>query len=318
MLGLRIQRRQFQTHRFQDRVITTIAIPVAPAATAQGLARARIALTYLWGHGRFPDIAAAPRFTEMVQRKKLFGRDASQCVLMDKIAAKDLVASRLGQDWITPTLWSDTSLPDSQPFPAPAIIKARHGCNQYRVMRTAPDTAAWKSLKTLTAKWTARPYGGWLDEWAYRDVPRGLLAEPLLGNGRELPVDYKIYVFGGVATHVQVHLGREHEHRWVLHDRDFRQLVPLSDAPPPPRSLSAMLGAAERLAQGHDFLRVDFYEIDGEPRFGEFCLYPGSGLDPFAADWIDFELGALWHEALRSGGVSLPLAPQHGLVTKPA
>ena len=38
-------------------------------------------------------------------------------------------------------------------------------------------------------------------------------------------------------------------------------------------------------------------EVDGAPRFGEFCLYPGSGLDRFAADWIDFELGSLWHSA---------------------
>ena len=59
------------------------------------------------------------------------------------------------------------------------------------------------------------------------------------------------------------------------------------------------LAAAETLGAGHDFLRVDFFEINGTPRFGEFCLYPGSGLDPFAEEWIDFELGALWHAARR-------------------
>ena len=58
-----------------------------------------------------------------------------------------------------------------------------------------------------------------------------------------------------------------------------------------------MLAAAAALARGTDFMRVDFYEIAGKPLFGEFCLYPGSGLDPFAADWIDFELGRLWHIA---------------------
>ncbi len=58
-----------------------------------------------------------------------------------------------------------------------------------------------------------------------------------------------------------------------------------------------MLEAAEQLARGTDFLRVDFYEVDGQPLFGEFCLYPGSGLDPLAADWIDFELGSLWTRA---------------------
>ena len=58
-----------------------------------------------------------------------------------------------------------------------------------------------------------------------------------------------------------------------------------------------MLDAAEELARGFDFLRVDFYEVAGKPLFGEFCLYPGSGLDPFAAEWIDDELGRLWADA---------------------
>lgn len=71
----------------------------------------------------------------------------------------------------------------------------------------------------------------------------------------------------------------------------------MPDAPPPPRTLPAMLSAAEALADGMDFVRVDFYEIAGKPLFGEFCLYPGSGLDPFAADWIDLELGELWRRA---------------------
>ncbi len=125
----------------------------------------------------------------------------------------------------------------------------------------------------------------------------GLLAEPLIGDGKTLPVDIKIYVFGGRATHVQVHLDRAGAHRWVLHDREYRPLAGHGDGPAPPRSLNAMLEGAEALAAGFDFLRVDFYEVDGVPRFGEFCLYPGSGLDPFAADWIDFELGQLWHAA---------------------
>lgn len=259
-------------------------------------ARARITLCYLWRHGRLPDLARAPRFTEMVQRRKLFDRDPRQTRRMDKLAAKAEVAALLGREWCTPTAWSGMRLPEAPPFEFPAIVKARHGCNQYRVLRAPPTAGAWARLQALGRRWTSKPYGFWLDEWAYRDTPRGLLAEPLIG-GDALPLDYKVYVFGGRATHVQLHLDRAGDHRWILHDRDWRPLVPSSEVPPPPRSLAAMLEAAEALAAGEDFLRVDFYEVAGRPLFGEFCLYPGSGLDPFAADWIDFELGALWHAA---------------------
>lgn len=274
-------------------------VGAASPATRDWLARARIMLTYAARQYRLPDLANPRRFTELVQQRKLEDRDPLQTVLMDKLAAKAMAARRLGPEWTIPTIWTGSSLPQHQPFACPAIVKARHGCNQYCVLRHAPDAQSWQALRNLAAKWTAKPYGGWLDEWAYKGVTRGVIAEPLIdGGGGALPVDYKFYVFGGKATHVQVHLDRGGAHRWVLHDRNYRQLVPVADAPPAPRSLAAMLDAAEELATGFDFLRVDFYEVAGKPLFGEFCLYPGSGLDQFAADWIDFELGELWLDAI--------------------
>ena len=277
---------------------------VAPAAThleldrGFSLAAQRVGLLYAWRHGRRVDWDNPVRFTELVQVRKLTDRSPIQIQMMDKIAAKRLAGVRLGDEWIVPTLWQGTALPRLIPFPVPAIIKSRHGCNQYRVITAVPDCERWQRLRRMARRWQRRPYGRWLDEWAYRDVPRGILAEPLLGGALPLPIDYKIYVFGGIATHVQVHLGRGRRHRWVLRDRSWRQLARSADEPPPPPSLAAMLEAAETLAGDMNFLRVDFYDIGGRPYFGEYCLYPGSGLDPFAADWIDLELGALWLAAM--------------------
>ena len=262
-------------------------------------------LAYAWRHQRVPDLVTAPRFTEMVQRRKLHDRDPGQTRLMDKIAAKQMASALLGPEWTTPTLWHGMTLPSSPPFPMPAILKARHGCNQYQVLRSNPSPREWAALRSRSARWMAGPYGQWLDEWAYANVPRGLIVEPLLGDGKTLPLDYKIYVFGGRATHIQVHLDRAGDHRWILHDRSFRPLVATSERLPAPRSLNTMLQAAETLAAGRDFLRVDFFEIDGAPRFGEFCLYPGSGLDRFAHDHIDLELGALWHDARGEAAAAL-------------
>ncbi|MBE1529630.1 hypothetical protein GGC65_004086 [Sphingopyxis sp. OAS728] len=286
----------------------TAAFATAPTQNGvdRGLlpAAQRVGLLYGWRHGRPIDWNHPTRFTELVQLRKLTDRSPIQTQMMDKIAAKRLAGTRLGEEWIVPTLWQGTDLPWLIPFPVPAIIKSRHGCNQYRVITAVPDCARWQQLRRTARRWQRRPYGRWLAEWAYRDVPRGILAEPLLGGALPLPIDYKIYVFGGTATHVQVHLGRGRRHRWVLHDRSWRQLVKAADEPPPPPSLPAMLEAAETLAGDMNFLRVDFYDIGGRPYFGEYCLYPGSGLDPFAADWIDLELGALWLAALTENPVS--------------
>lgn len=270
----------------------------AAGADRSVLARWRIAISYAWRHGRMANLDAPSRFTEQVQLRKLYDRSPIQTQLMDKIAAKQLAEAALGKDWIVPTLWQGTDLPPSIPFPVPAILKARHGCNQYAVLCDPPGASDWRRLQRLGRRWQRASYGIWLDEWAYRGVPRGLIVEPLLGGCLPLPIDYKIYVFGGRATHVQVHLDRAGRHRWILNDRGWRPLVDCADHPVAPASLPVMLDAAEELARGTSFLRVDFYEVEGRPYFGEFCLYPGSGFDPFAADWIDFDLGALWLAAM--------------------
>ena len=279
---------------------TERAASSAIADIVSALSRWRVAVSYVWRHRRLLNIDAPIRFTELVQMRKLYDRSPDQTLLMDKVAAKRLAEAALGTEWVVPTLWSGKRLPDEIPFPVPAILKARHGCNQNAVLCEAPSTVQWRKLQRQSQRWQRSPYGLWLDEWAYRDVPRGLITEPLLGGKLPLPIDYKIYVFGGQATHVQVHLDRGGRHRWILHDRNWRPLVDTADRPDAPASLSAMLAAAETLSHRMSFVRVDFYEVDGHPYFGEFCLYPGSGFDPFAADWIDRELGALWLAAMRA------------------
>ncbi|MGB3797776.1 MAG: ATP-grasp fold amidoligase family protein, partial [Alteraurantiacibacter sp.] len=82
---------------------------------------------------------------------------------------------------------------------------------------------------------------------------------------------------------------------WDLHDRDWNQLTVLEEADvPPPKNLQSMLHAAELVGRHFDFARVDFYEIDGSPKFGEVTFYPGSGLDPFDPPRWDLELGKQW------------------------
>ena len=267
-------------------------------------AKLRIRIIYWWRHGRWPDLRAPKLFTEWVQRRKLQHRDPRMAQLADKIAVKDHVADRLGREWVIPTYWSGTRLPREPQWPYPFIVKSSHGCNQNAVCHTPAD---WQRARKCAAKWRRKPYGLWLDEHAYREIPRGLIVEPLLGTRTMLPVDYKIYVFGGVARFVQVHIARQKAHRWFLFDTHWQQLSYPEDgdapAPPPPQpfTLAAMLESAQTLAAPFDFARIDFYEIaEGNthrPKFGEVTFYPGSGLDPFDPIELDALLGAHWQAA---------------------
>lgn len=217
--------------------------------------------------------------------------------LADKVAVKAHVAEALGSDWVIPTIWHGTKLPEQPDWPGPFVIKSRHGSNQNIYVRDHdPD---WRRLHKRITKWGRQPYGKWLDEWLYAHIPRGILVEPFIGQEGKLPIDYKIFVFGGSAKYVQVHLERENAHRWIVFDRDWNRLsAPTSDIDPePPKALARILDAAETLGRGFNFVRVDFYEVMGKPLFGELTFYPGSGLDKFNPISLDAEFGRHWLDA---------------------
>ena len=263
-------------------------------------ARLRIYIIYLWRHRRWPDLSNPRRFSELVQWRKLHDRNPMMPVLADKIAVKKHVARLLGSEWTIPTCWSGSDLPEQAAWPYPFILKASHGCNQNIVCH---DQADWEKARRRAVKWTGAPYGLWLDEWAYRDIPRGYIVEPYLGSGAALPIDYKIYVFSGRAAFIQVHLDRDSGHRWILFDRQWNQISRLGDddLPAAPINLEKILDGAEAIAKDFDFARIDFYEIAGEAKFGEVTFYPGSGLDPFDPPELDLAIGALWLDGADDG-----------------
>lgn len=223
-------------------------------------------------------------------------------VMADKVAVKSIVANELGREWVIPMLWSGVELPARPPWNGPVVVKSRHGCNQN--VFVGENWSEWKVASSAATKWMRKDYGWWLDEWLYARIPRGLLIEPLIGTGCDLPIDYKIYVFGGHATHVQMHLDRARNHRWILHDINWRAIASGAPQMPRPSALPAMIAAAEQLAKGFDFARVDFYQPDRQPLFGEICFYPGSGLDPFDPPELDAAMGRLWLQAALSRPVA--------------
>jgi hypothetical protein len=257
-------------------------------------ARVRVYIIYFWRHGYLPNLAQPRLFNEWVQWRKLKDRDLSLAVLTDKLAGKALARDVLGSEFVIPTLWQGDQLPSTPIWPMPFIVKANHGCQQFVVVRCLED---WERARRRAPKWLLSAYGKWLDEWHYGRARRTLLIEPFIGPAVGLPVDYKVYVFGGTARFIQVHVGRDKHHRWIHFDRHWNKVSAGFDSPAAPFKLDKMLKAAEKIAGSRDHLRVDFYEVEGRLWFGETCLFPGSGLDRFAPVALDEAFGALWTEA---------------------
>jgi hypothetical protein len=272
-------------------LILAIALGVPSAAWA----RVRVTITFAWRHGYMPNLARPQVFNEWVQWRKLYDRDLALAALTDKQYAKAVAADRIGPSLVIPTLWFGDRLPPVAPWPMPFIVKANHGCRQFVVVRSDHD---WRLAKREAPEWLARTYGTWLDEWHYKCARRALLVEPFVGPDEGLPVDYKVFVFGGVAEFIQVHLDRHFDHRWIYFNSSWERLTSTgAEDIQRPAWLAEMLNAAELMAQDRDHLRVDFYEVKDGFRFGETCLFPGSGLDRFDPASLDLAFGRFWTES---------------------
>ena len=244
------------------------------------------------------------RFTEKMQWRKLFDLDPIYLVLSDKIASREYVAQRVGQNAVVPLLWigSDpAALPFEKLLP-PYIIKCSHGSGWNIVVR-GNDRLDCAAICTQLGGWLATDYGVQCCEPGYSAVPRRLLVEPLLTNRGGFPIEYMFFMFNGVARLVLVRANYGDLHHQRIHsyyDMKWRQLqLRTSDMPNAkpvlrPPELDTMRVMAERLAEHRDHLRVDFLVSDRRVYVGELTCYHRSGIFRFEPDSEDFLLGECW------------------------
>lgn len=274
----------------------------AYAAVLRSLpAKIAISMDYFLRHNRIPNLENPQTFTEKIQYRKLYERDARLPMLADKQLVKEHVAKILGPEWVIPTIWYGNGLParEHRNWPLPYVLKATHGSGQ-NYFATSPEQQDWEKMEAKVAEWLDRKHAAQFYEWLYSEIHPRLLVEPYLGGLDELPLDYKFLVFGGKVRYIQVDTGRKTAHRRCFYDshwnrQQFALGYPLETSDVPvPGELDRMIQAAELLGNGFTFIRVDMYEIENKPLFGELTFYPDSGREVFSPKDYDLKLGQLW------------------------
>lgn len=263
--------------------------------------KASIKLQYFLRLHRFPNLKQPRTLTEKIQYRKLYDRDPRIPQLVDKVLVKEFVRDLLGPEWIIPTLWSGRTLPprDKRDWQTPYVLKANHGSG-WNVFVYDQSIVDWPSIERTCKLWLLGRYKPYSGQWAYLRTDPQLLVESYMGSVKELPIDYKFFVFSGKVHFIQVDTDRRNEHKRVFFDNSWRR-QPFTIAFPtdtrqinPPASLGRMIQAAERLSEGFSFTRVDFYEFDAQPKFGEMTFYPESGFFKVWPPEYDWQLGKLW------------------------
>ena len=238
-------------------------------------------------------------FTEKIQWQKLRDRNPLYHTLVDKAAVKPYVAERIGAEHVVPTLgvWERPDQIDWEALPAQFVLKCTHDSGSTIVCTDKAsfdrEAACAKLAAALACDYWKRDR-----EWAYKDVPRRIIAEEYLGAGL---ADYKIFCFGGKPEFLFVATDRDNpdtETKFDFFDTswqhlDIRNGHPNAATPPAkPAHFEQMLALAEALADKFPQVRIDFYETpDGRVLFGEYTFYHWSGFVPFDPDRADAMLG---------------------------
>ena len=236
-------------------------------------------------------------FSEKLQWLKVYDRHPEYTKMVDKLAAKEYVASVVGEEFIIPTLavYDSADEIDFENLPDQFVLKCTHDSGGLVVCKDNSkfdrDAARRKLRKCLKRSYVIQNR-----EYPYKNVTRRIIAEKYIEDesGYELK-DYKFFCFSGAPRLIQLDFDRFSDHKKNLFSLDW-ELLPFSfNYPrhpecifPKPIGLEKMIELAKVLSKNIPFVRIDLYNNNGKIYFGEITFFPASGLGKFQpVEWDD-------------------------------
>ena len=175
----------------------------------------------------------------------------------------------------------------------PCVIKANHTQGDVVIVKNKKDVDI-KKLRIDCRAWLKRNLYRTTFEPQYRHIKPLIVIEKLLQTKQgQLPNDYKLHYFNGNLEFVYCSVDREGINKRNIYDSNWNPLYftwsekfkdPRTLRGPEilaPKSFDKMKELASEIAKDFKYVRVDFYDIDGELYFGEITLHHGSGFDVF-------------------------------------
>lgn len=248
-------------------------------------------------------------FNEKLQWLKIYDYKPEYTKLVDKLAVKNYVESRVGDEYIIPTLavWDSVADIDWDSLPNQFVLKTTHGGGGCGVIVCSDKTKFDKiKAKNKLKKSMCTNAGQTYREKPYLSVPRKIIAEKyiadqVIGNSENSADlrDYKFFCFNGKVKFFKIDFGRfvEHHANYYSPNGDLLPFGEVAYKPDPnhvenmPSNLSEMIRLAETLSANYKFLRVDLYNVNGKIYFGELTFYPAAGMGAFIPEEWDEKLG---------------------------
>lgn len=267
--------------------------------------RLYLAIKYRKHFGYWMSFKHPKTFNEKLQWLKLYDRRPEYVTMVDKYAVKQYVADIIGEEFIIPTIgvWNRGEDIEWDKLPDRFVLKCTHDSGGLVICKDKAKLDKEAAIKKLN-KSLNKDYSLYGREWAYKYVPRRIIAEKYIDPApdvTDLP-DYKWYCFNGEPAYCQVIQDRSTKETIDFFDTEWnhQEFVGLNpDAgnaavmPERPQDLEMQIKIARQLSKDIPFSRIDLYEVGEKIYFGEITLFPTGGTGHFSPDQYNEIIGDL-------------------------
>lgn len=242
---------------------------------------------------------------------KLNDRTSLHTTCADKYEVRKYIREKIGDDFLVPLFFQTYDYNDisSDILPnEPVIIKTNHDSGGGIFVYDKEKVDYHKIRQSLRRRLQVNYYQR-SKEWQYKNIKPCVIVEKLLQTKEgKIPLDFKLHCLGGKVRMIQVDIGRgtdnhfrnwystnwEREpYKWSSPKGNGKFTDPSDEEIQPPESLQKMIELSEVLAKPFAYVRVDWYDVDGQLYFGEMTFHHDGGNQPIIPKEWDAKLGAL-------------------------
>ena len=232
--------------------------------------------------GALPDLVNPTGYNDKVNWLKIHDQMTEHITCCDKLLARSYVADRIGRGCLLDVYQIARSV-DRIAFdalPERYVLKTNHDSGSVFVV--TGKSALGRATRRIRRR-LKRTYGVDKGEWAYAHISPYVFAEELIPGST---TDYKFHCCSGELRWAQIIADRAAGRpRETMVDEDYKPL-PLHfnhenifdpEPPPRPKTWERMKEIARTLSQPFRYVRVDLYEHQSRPIFGELTFWPLGG-----------------------------------------
>ncbi|MCR2045596.1 glycosyl transferase [Anaerosalibacter massiliensis] len=241
-------------------------------------------------------------FNEKLQWLKLYDRNPVYTELVDKYEVRKYISETIGDEYLIPLIgiWNKFEKIDFSKLPNQFVLKCTHDSGGLIICTDKSKLDIEAARKKINRCLKRNHYHAGR-EWPYKNVKPRIICEKYMvdESGGEIE-DYKFMCFNGKVKCIFVCLNRNSSERLNIDIYDTNWNLMPFERPnssnsrtmiPKPKNFDKMIEFAEKLSEDKPFVRVDFYEINGQLYFGEITFYPSAGFEKFKPESYDYLLG---------------------------